>query len=371
VAAGGIVALVDDDPAPAEPATADAATEPVAAPAAPADPDVQIDPPAEVETDAPAAPPDEAEAETEQPAPGLELGSIAELVATVRPSVVSIHTSVTQPDVFGNQVEGQAAGSGWVLSADGYIVTNNHVIEGANEIAVDFSDGSEEVGTVVAADPSSDLAVVKVERTDLTPLPLGSSDELQVGEQVVAIGNALDLSGEPTVTTGIVSATGRYLTEPNGARLANLIQTDTAINPGNSGGPLLDMRGQVVGINTAVAGQAENIGFAIAIDPAMRIVGELRIGNQPDHALLGVSSQPAEIGSGAEVVEVVPGSGADEAGILVGDVITGVGDIDIDVPDDLGRAIAEQAPGDTVEVTLERGGRTTTVTATLGSRSEG
>jgi putative serine protease PepD len=334
VTAGGIVAITDDDPAPAESATAV---------------DAQSDPTAS--------------------ANDVEVTTIAELVATVRPSVASIHTSVSQPDIFGREVDGQAAGSGFVLSADGFIVTNNLVVDGATEITVDFSDGSSAVATVAAADPESDLAVLRVERTDLTPLPLGSSDELQVGEQLVAIGNALDLSGEPTVTTGIVSATGRYLVEPNGARLANLIQTDTAINPGNSGGPLLNMQGEVVGINTAVAGQAENIGFAIAIDPARRIIDDLRNGELPEHALLGVSSQPTADGEGVEVVEVQAGSGADVAGLEVGDVITAVGDVSIDVPDDLGRAIAEQAPGDTVEVTVERDGETTTFTATLGARS--
>ena len=193
--------------------------------------------------------------------------SIAALVGNARPSVVAIHNSVTQTDIFGNVAEGQAAGTGFVLSADGYIVTNNHVVEGATDITVDFADRSSVPATVVAADATADLAVLKVNRADLVPLPLGSSTALQVGDELVAIGNALDLSGEPTVTTGIVSATGRSLTEPNGTRLVNLIQTDTAINPGNSGGPLLNMSGEVVGINTAVAGQAQNIGFAIRDRP--------------------------------------------------------------------------------------------------------
>jgi putative serine protease PepD len=340
VTAGGIVAVTADEDA--TPAAADV--------------------PATVEADAGSA------AGASTAAPVVAEGTIAELVADARPSVVSIHTAVSQPDLFGRDVEGQAAGSGWVLSADGYLVTNSHVVEGATQVTVDFSDGSSSEATVVAADPDSDLAVLKVERTDLVPLRLGSSDELQVGEQLVAIGNALDLSGEPTVTTGIVSATGRYLTEPNGARLANLIQTDTAINPGNSGGPLLNMRGEVVGINTAVAGQAQNIGFAIAIDPAQRMIESLRNGELPEHALLGVTSQAADA-EGVEVVEVVPGSAAADAGVEVGDVITAVGEVAVDTPDDLGRAIAERAPGDEVAVTVERGSDTVTLTATLGVRS--
>jgi S1-C subfamily serine protease len=334
VTAGTIVAIADEDPAPAESA---------------ATAESQIDPAASATI--------------------IETNSIADLVAAVRPSVVSIHTSVSQPDTFGRTVEGQAAGSGFVLSADGFIVTNSHVVEGATEITVDFSDGSSAQAALTAADPESDLAVLKVERTDLTPMSLGSSDDLQVGEQLVAIGNALDLSGEPTVTTGIVSATGRYLVEQNGARLANLIQTDTAINPGNSGGPLLNMRGEVVGVNTAVAGQAQNIGFAIAIDPALRIIDDLRNGELPEHALLGVSSQSLADGEGAEVIEVVAGSAADVAGLEVGDVIITVGAVDIDAPDDLGRAVAEQAPGEIIEVTVVRDGETITIAATLGGRS--
>ena len=139
-----------------------------------------------------------------------------------------------------------------------------------------------------------------------------TSDDLQIGDQVVAIGNALDLSGAPTVTTGIVSATGRSLDEPNGTHLTNLLQTDTAINPGNSGGPLLDMQGEVVGINTAIAGQAQNIGFAIAIDPAKALIDQLQRGEVPAHALLGVSTRPAD--HGVEVVDVSAGSAADDAG---------------------------------------------------------
>jgi putative serine protease PepD len=296
---------------------------------------------------------------------------IAALVSTARPSVVSIHNSVSQTDMFGTVTEGQAAGTGFVLTADGYIVTNNHVIDGAPDITVDFSDGSEVSAEVVAADPNSDLAVLKVDRSDLTPLPLGSSDDLQVGEQVVAIGNALDLSGEPTVTTGIVSATGRYLTEPNGARLVNLIQTDTAINPGNSGGPLLNMNGEVVGINTAVAGRAQNVGFAIAIDPARRMIDDLRQGDVPDHALLGVTTQPNADGDGVEVVEVTPGSAADNAGLEAGDVISAVDERAIEQPEDLGVAIAERRPGEEITIRYDRDGSGAETTAVLGARDTG
>ena len=302
------------------------------------------------------------------PAISVPHNSIAALVAAARPSVVAIHDSVSQTDIFGNVAEGQAAGTGFVLSADGYIVTNDHVIDTATDITVDFDDGTSEPATVVAADPNADLAVLKVDRTDLTPLPLGSSSALQVGDQLVAIGNALDLSGEATVTTGIVSANGRSLTEPNGVRLVDLIQTDTAINPGNSGGPLLNMSGEVVGINTAIAGQAQNVGFAIAIDPAKSMIDSLRNGDVPDHALLGVTTQPADSGTGAQVVDVSSGSAADTAGLQAGDVITDVDGAAVQKPDELGTAIAEHRPGDSVEVTYTRNGTEHTATVTLGSR---
>ena len=235
--------------------------------------------------------------------------AIAALVQKAEPSVVSIHDDISQTNMFGQTQSGQAAGSGFVLSADGYIVTNNHVIDGATNITVDFHDGSTAKATVVAHDPNSDLAVLKVDRSGLTPLPMGSSSALQVGDQLVAIGNALDLSGGPTVTTGIVSAKGRSLNEENGVELTDMIQTDTAINPGNSGGPLLNMAGQVVGINTAVAGQAQNIGFAISIDHAKSLIGPLEKGQVPAHAALGVAVQPTDDGHGVAVVDRRSGLG--------------------------------------------------------------
>jgi putative serine protease PepD len=152
-----------------------------------------------------------------------EGSSVHDLVVAVRPAIVAIHTTVTETDVFGQEIEGEAAGSGFVLSADGYIVTNNHVVEGASAISVTLDDGSTEEAELVGADPRSDLAVLKVARTDLTPLALGDSDEIRVGDPVVAIGNALDLGAEPTVTGGLISAKDRTITEPNGSVLVDLI----------------------------------------------------------------------------------------------------------------------------------------------------
>ncbi|MET0461324.1 MAG: trypsin-like peptidase domain-containing protein, partial [Ilumatobacteraceae bacterium] len=312
-----------------------------------------------------------AAASASPPVKGAPTNTIDALVAGAEPSIVSIHDSIAQTDTFGREVEGQAAGTGFVLSADGYLVTNDHVVDGATDISAQFSDGTSADATVVAADPTSDLAVLKVDRTGLTALPLGDSDGLHIGDQVVAIGNALDLSGGPTVTTGIVSATGRSLTEPNGEHLTNLLQTDTAINPGNSGGPLLDMQGEVIGINTAVAGQAQNIGFAIAIDPARALIDQLRAGQVPDHALLGVSTQPTPPDAatqGARVADVNAGSAAADAGLRPGDVVTAVDGQPVATPDDLATAIAGHRPGDDVEVTYVRNGDDHTVAVTLGTR---
>jgi S1-C subfamily serine protease len=298
----------------------------------------------------------------------VSTGSISDLVDAVRPSVVSVRQEVTQTNPLGQTSRGQAAGTGFVLSADGYIVTNNHVIAEGDSPVVTFADGTTEPATIVAGDPSRDLAVLKVDRTDLVPLAVGDSDALRLGDQLIAVGYALDLNGEPSVTAGILSAKNRTITAENGAQLVNLLQTDTAINPGNSGGPLLNSSGEVVGINTAIAGGAENIGFAIAITPVMDVIDSLRDGSVPDRALMGVTTQPTGEGLGVEIVEIADGSGAADSDLRVGDVIVAVDDTDITDPTSLGAAIAEYQPGDTVTVTVERDGSTQDVPVTLGTR---
>jgi putative serine protease PepD len=295
-------------------------------------------------------------------------GSIADLVEGARPSIVSVRQQVTQSSPIGGSAQGQAAGTGFVLSTDGYIVTNNHVIADGDETTVTFADGSEESATIVAGDPSRDLAVLPVDRTDLVPLAVGDSDDLRLGDQLIAVGYALDLNGEPSVTSGILSAKNRSITESTGATLVNLLQTDTAINPGNSGGPLLNSRGEVVGINTAIAGQAQNIGFAIAITPVMDVIDELRGGSVPDRALMGVTTQPSADNRGAEILEFADGSGAATSALEVGDVITAVDDNEITDPESLGAAIATYQPGDEVTVTFERDGRSDTTTIVLGTK---
>lgn len=319
------------------------------------------------DTSTPAASPTVTTGVPAQPV-SVSTGSIGDLVESARPSVVSVRQDVTQTGPNGGTARGQASGTGFVLSADGYIVTNNHVIAEGDSPVVTFADGTTESATIVAGDPSRDLAVLRVDRTDLVPLAVGDSDELRLGDQLIAVGYALDLNGEPSVTAGILSAKNRTITEPNGAQLVNLLQTDTAINPGNSGGPLLNGRGEVVGINTAIAGQAQNIGFAIAITPVMDVIDSLRGGSVPDRALLGVTTQPTGEGLGVEVIEIAEGSGAADSSLRVGDVIVAVDDTEITDPTSLGAAIAGYQPGDIVTVTVDRNGSTQDVAVTLGTR---
>jgi len=298
----------------------------------------------------------------------VSTGSIGDLVEAARPSVVSVRQEITRTGPLGGTSRGQASGTGFVLSADGYIVTNNHVIVEGESPVVTFADGTSEPATIVAGDPSRDLAVLRVDRADLVPLAVGDSNELRLGDQLIAVGYALGLDGEPSVTSGILSAENRTIVAENGVQLVNLLQTDTAINPGNSGGPLLNGRGEVVGINTAIAGGAESIGFAIAITPVMDVLDSLRGGSVPDRALMGVTTQPTGEGLGVEVIEIAEGSGAAGTTLRVGDVIVAVDDTDITDPTSLGAAIAGYQPGDTVRVTIDRDGSNQDIDVTLGTR---
>jgi putative serine protease PepD len=302
---------------------------------------------------------------------------IRSILESVEESVVTIETSVNaQGGVF------EGAGTGVVLSADGLIMTNAHVIAQSDGITVRTFDGAEYDATLVGSEPSNDLAVIRVEGGDeLVPAELGSSEALVVGEPVIAIGNALNLGGQPSVTTGIVSAVNRTIDGPDG-RLSDLIQTDAAINPGNSGGPLVDSSGAVVGINTAIIEDSQNIGFSIAIDSAKPVIEDLQQGNgeiTPDTPRLGVTTVPVdsvaeevreqfdiETDEGAFVVEVVPDSGAAEAGIEQGDVIVAVDGEEITSNEQLGDVVRDHEAGDSIEITFERGGEEQTVTAEIG-----
>ena len=208
---------------------------------------------------------------------------IAGIIEKVEPAVVAITTD-------GGPDSGGAAGTGFVLTPDGFIATNNHVVEGASRISVAFNDGTSKAATVKGTDPANDLAVIKVNATDLTAVTLGDSSKVQVGDDVVAIGNALALEGGLSVTQGIISGLHRQVSTDAGSALFGMLQTDAAINPGNSGGPLVNAQGQVIGINTAIAnpGEAQNVGFAIPVSVAQPIIDDLESGRTP--SFLGVST---------------------------------------------------------------------------------
>ena len=300
------------------------------------------------------------------------------ILRKVEPAVVSISTrGFSSGDVFGIQPT-QGAGTGMVLTSDGVVLTNAHVVRGATSLRVRFSDGKEHDGTVLGALTTADVALVKVSGVSGLPtVELGRSGDLKQGDDVVAIGNALALQGGPTVTEGIVSALGRSIDTDEG-RLEGVIQTDAAINPGNSGGPLVNAAGEVVGMNTAVAGEAQNIGFAIAIDTIKPLVDQLKTGQSAPQAFLGVSSAPVDASvaqqfglkenSGALVVEVTPGSPAENAGLQQGDVVTRVDGENISSSDDLVATIRRHKAGDKVKLEYTRGSDKRTVTVTLGSR---
>jgi S1-C subfamily serine protease len=307
--------------------------------------------------------------------PSTELGGsvdIAAIIQRAEPAVVAITTG----DGPGSGDGG--AGTGFVITPDGYVVSNNHVVDGADRIEVAFTNGDSLRAEIVGTDPSADLAVLKVDAADLPAIELGDSNAVQVGDDVVAIGNALALEGGLSVTRGIISGTDRTV-EPDGSgALVGMLQTDAAINPGNSGGPLIDAEGKVVGINTAIVGGSQNVGFAIPISRAQPIIEDLRLGRAP--AFLGVSTRnvtPAvatelelSVREGAYVVQVTPDAPAADAGVHEGDVILEIGGTVIASSADVQTAIRTHRPGDSVKVVLDRKGERVTVDATLGERPE-
>jgi putative serine protease PepD len=302
------------------------------------------------------------------------------LLKKVTPSVVSIQLG----QASGDQIVPFAAGSGVIISADGLVLTNAHVVDGADVIQVQLSDKRTIRADLVGTSPSHDIALVRLrDTTDLVPATLGSSDAMQVGDQVVAIGNALALGDTPTVTTGIVSAKGRTL-EDGQTTLKNLIQTDAAINHGNSGGPLLNAAGQVVGINSAGIPDAENLGFAIEIDAIRPLIDELKTGKDAEvkvRAFLGISSADAtqltpeeanQLGvkgkDGVVVVDVQPQSAASDAGLEAGDILKQVDGKDVTGPQTLRDAIQGHQPGSSISIEVDRDGQLRTLTPVLGSQ---
>ena len=318
--------------------------------------------------------------------------TLAEAVAQkALPSVVNINVytaSQSQAQGFMRSSSTQeytqsSLGSGVILSGDGYILTNYHVIEGADKLQV-VASGGEYKAKVVGTDPSSDLAVIKIEASGLPAVEIGSSSDLVTGEWVMAVGSPFGL--EQSVSTGIVSAVSRsssslYSSESE-AIYTNMIQTDAAINPGNSGGALVDKNGKLIGINTLIAstsGSSSGVGFAIPVDYAMKIAEQIIAGQTPSHAQLGVSLTTVNssvaarynlpVSEGAYVTRVTSNSGASEAGITEGDIITKVGDSKVTSASDLIIAVRSHNPGDMVSVTFNRSGSEQTVDVVLGTDS--
>jgi len=320
---------------------------------------------------------------------------ISDIYDSAKHGVVQVtSTSVVSNGLFGAQ-EQQAQGSGFVIDKDGHVVTNYHVVQGAKKVQVSFSDNEQMDATIVGTDPSTDIAVLKiqgVQARSLTPLTLGDSSAVKVGDAVVAIGNPFGL--ERTVTAGIVSALQRQIQAPNGFQIDEAIQTDAAINHGNSGGPLLNANGAVIGVNAQIeseSGGNVGIGFAIPINTVKDVAGQLIKDGKVEHAYLGIKMVPitsdladnfrVPVDKGVLIERVVPGSPAAKAGLrggttqvvlagttywLGGDVITQVDGQAVETTDQLASVVIEKQPGDSLDLEVHRGQETLNVTVKLG-----
>ncbi|PNW47906.1 UNVERIFIED_CONTAM: hypothetical protein BEN50_11575 [Euhalothece sp. KZN 001] len=329
-----------------------------------------------------------------------ELLSVADVVENTGAAVVTITTTRSRrysrspsekqqgfEDFFGQfprrrtppERREQGSGSGFVIDSNGHIITNAHVVQGATQVTVTLRDGQEFTGEVLGSDMMTDIAVIQIDAEALPFLALGDSEELRVGEAAIAIGNPLGLDN--TVTTGIISATGRSSGEigvPD--RRVEFIQTDAAINPGNSGGPLLNRQGQVIGINTAIIQNAQGLGFAIPINTAREVATQIIETGEIQHAYLGVriaTLTPAlqeELGfrgfsgvdAGVVVVEVMPSSPAAEAGLKQGDVILRVGETATATASDLQQAVSDVAVGSELSLLVQRGGEELEISVVTG-----
>jgi putative serine protease PepD len=304
-----------------------------------------------------------------EPAASTSPLSVAEVYNQAHRAVVEITVSSSQADPFGGQEQQQAQGSGFVYDSDGHIVTNDHVVDGAQSISVRFWNGKTYSAEVVGTDKSTDLAVIKVDAPSsvLHPLQVGHSSDVQVGDGVVAIGSPFGL--EETVTSGIVSALHRAITAPNNFTINDSIQTDAAINHGNSGGPLLNTQGQVIGVNAQIKSDSngnEGVGFSIPSNTVRSIASQLISSGKVEHAYLGVSIDATA--SAARIAEIRPSTPAAGAGLKAGDVVVEVDGRTISSGDDLTRVIDAHKPGDKISVTYKRGGSEHTVSLTLATR---
>lgn len=309
--------------------------------------------------------------------PSVTLPDFVSVISSVKPSVVAINTKVTSLSIFGGTFTQEGAGSGWIIDSDGgYIVTNNHVVEGASDITVTLEDGRNFSAETVRADSVSDLAVIKVNGTDLPPkLNVGDSSNLRVGDWVVAIGNSLGQG--ISATKGIVSALGVSVSADNGETLYDLIQTDAAINPGNSGGPLVNLAGEVMGINSIKVSQVgvEGMGYSISSQVAIPIIEELIANGYVTRPWLGVSLYTVDqtairqlklsVDKGVLLRQVVTDGPAGKAGLIKYDVITKFGGKEVTTVEELVKEIRAHQVGDNVQVTYWRGSNESTISITL------
>lgn len=311
----------------------------------------------------------------------VQVLDVSDVVAKLRPSVVEIATEVvTNGGMMFGQYVSEGAGSGVILSEDGYIVTNNHVIEDASTITVKLMDGTEYPATLVGADSQTDIAVLKVDATDLSPATIGNSNDIKVGEAAIAIGNPLGSLGG-TVTTGIISAVGREITIDN--ETMTLLQTDAAVNAGNSGGGLFDVNGELIGIVNAKTSDlgVEGLGFAIPISDVLSVIEDLmENGTVTSRPMLNVSlqditdsqyyGQNRNLEPGVYIVQIVEGGTADEAGLQIGDRIVSFDGQEVSSAEEVKTILKKHTVGDQVEIVIERDGEQQTINMTLkGSAS--
>ena len=313
--------------------------------------------------------------------------SVQESLATVRavkaltPSVVQIVTEDRAMDMFNQPVPSRGVGTGIILDERGHILTNNHVITGAQRITVTLSNGESFPAEQVGGDALTDVAVIRIDAVGVQAAILGRSSDLQVGQEVIAIGHALGLPGGPTVSKGVVSALGRSIDTSPQTTMVDLIQTDAAINPGNSGGPLANTRGEIIGMNTAIIQGSQGIGFAINIDDAKIVAAQLMergyvergfLGITPFNISLGLADQlGVPVTEGILLVRVVPDSGAGKAGLREEDVIVQMGGEPIRNTGELSKFMIANLPGETVTIVFFRGTDKKTTQATLGEHPKG
>ena len=304
--------------------------------------------------------------------------STVDVVKLLKPSVVHIATEFLNSGFMDQPEPGSGVGTGIILDEAGHILTNNHVVTNAQSLIVTLNTGESLEAVVVGTDPATDLAVIRIDAPGLFPAFLGVSGELEVGEDVIAIGHALGLPGGPTVSKGVVSALGRSISADAQNTIVDLIQTDASINPGNSGGPLVNEHGEVIGINTAIIQEGRGIGFAINIDDAKVVAEQLISAGFVDRGFLGVTpfnltsalanQYGIPVEEGVIIQRAVPGSGAAEAGLQQGDVIVMMDDVEIHNTGELSRFLINHTAGETITIVYFRGTERIETTVTLTVR---